>query len=91
VAGAPGGGGGGRERLLACVLGGELRTGGGRGSHVARAEGGGCTGGDARETTDGRRTKTGLWDGRCRLRECRTRRGRMAERKKKDYYCSLNK
>jgi hypothetical protein len=36
-------------------------------SHVARAEGGGRTGGDARETADGRRTKTGLWDGRCRL------------------------
>jgi hypothetical protein len=47
VAGAPGGGGGGRERLLACVLGGELRTGGAEG---ARAEGGGRTGCDARET-----------------------------------------
>jgi hypothetical protein len=35
-------------------------TGRGRGSHVARAEGGGRTGGDAHETTDGRHTKTRL-------------------------------
>jgi hypothetical protein len=53
--GAPdgGGGGGGRERLPAC--GGELRTGGGRGSFARTGKG--QTGGDARTTADGRRTQ----------------------------------
>jgi hypothetical protein len=50
VAGVPGGGGLGRERLLACVLGGELRTGGAEGAMLRVRKGDGV-----REATHARR------------------------------------
>jgi hypothetical protein len=78
-----------REGAVASVrVGRRTANGRGRGSACGRGRANGM-----RRTRDAdeRHTKTGLWDGQCRLRECRTRRGRTVERKKADCYCSLNK